>query len=324
MACVLAYVVVIYFTIMTIKEELYLNWKYISSVALQPNNKRFENVPCEWDSFDDFYKANYQRYYLAKKKWKNYTKIIPEKYNKNQNKGKYKVRIINFIRKVKEQGFTKENTVFTSYSDRMKYHKTSKKILINDKLLGTRDVCNILKKQGIKLTVQAINNRINNNTEIFKKENRLKKFKWKGKYLALHEIAKKENILHSLLQNKIFRNKYSLKKAVDYCKSYVPSTYLFEGEMLYPKQIIHILSKRTGINEKTLIGRFYHYNCDYTKITNNILYKKKIIAEKGDEKLIFDSISDASVKLKISPGNLSQYANGKKNGKLKGYKFTLV
>ena len=105
---------------MTIKEELRLNWHHVMAVCVW-HGKRNEGCPIDekWKTFDGFYADNIQRYYRAKKKWANYKRITPLNAD-----SRYRVRHINFIRKVKERGFTKKNTCFTSASDRMKFHTT--------------------------------------------------------------------------------------------------------------------------------------------------------------------------------------------------------
>jgi len=316
---------------MTIKEELYLTWKTVLAVALRPNNKRYEGVPCDWNTFDEFYKQNYQKYYKAKRKWKNYIKVTPEKY-RGKKKANYEKRNVCLIRKIKEDGYTKKNTVFTSSSDRMKYHKNTKKIYIDDKLLGIRDVKNILKKEGVNFAIGAINARMNRGINPFDKDNRLKKFKWKGIYMPLHEIAKKEGIIYSLLQNRIFKNKMKLHDAINYCKKYKASEYLFDGKMLSPGQIIKTLSKRLGIKEEALTNRFYRNNCDYTKImyikSNNKYapYKKKIIAKKDGASIRFNSIAGACKALNLNPSAASCYLNGKlsNTNQTKGYELCFV
>jgi hypothetical protein len=299
----------------------------MSAVALQKGNKRYEGVYIEdkWITFDGFYSDNIGRYYRAKKKWNNYKRITPI-----NETAKFKPSHINFIRKVKSLGYTKKNTCFTSASDRMKYHKTSRKIVLESRVLGTRDVKNILEKKGVEVSgINIISQRMRNGLSPFMNENRMKKFTWKGKHLPLHAIAKKENIILSLLRNKIFGEKMSLEKAVDYCRSYKPPTYLFEGEKLLPNEICKILSDRTGIRETTLRSRFYKWGYDLNKlvieksINKNAPYPKIVIAEKGNEKIKFNSIREAANKLGISFGNLSDYANGKRKGKLKGYTFSL-
>ena len=312
---------------MTARESLYIVWKSISAVALQRGNKRYEGVFIvdKWKTFDGFYNDNIGRYYRARKKWNNYKRITP--INKT---AKHNPSHINFIRKVKSLGYTKDNTCFTSASDRMKFHKTSRKIILENRVLGTRDVKNILSKKGIDVSgINVISHRMRKGLSPFMEENRLKKWRWKGKNLPLHEIAKKENITLSLLSNKIHGEKLSLKTAVDYCKNYVPPTYLFEGEELLPNEICKILSHRTGIKESTLRSRFYKWGYELNKLvieksTNkNAPYPKIVIAEKDGEKIKFNSIREAANELGISFGNLSTYANGKRKGKLKGYTFSL-
>lgn len=312
---------------MTARERLYIVWKHMSAVALQKGNKKYEGVFIEdkWKTFDGFYNDNIGRYYKAIKKWSNYKRITTI-----NETPRHKPLHVNFIRKVKSLGYTKKNTCFTSASDRMKYHKTSLKIVIGSKVLGTRDVKNIINKKGIEVSgINIISQRIRNGLSPFMKENRLKKYKWKGKYLPLYEIAKIENITLSLLSNKIYGENLSVEMAVDYCKSYVPPTYLFEGKQLLPNEIFKILSDRTGIKETTLRSRFYKWGYDLNKLvieksTNKYApYSKIIIAQKGDEKIKFNSIMEAANALGISFGNLSTYANGKRKGKLKGYTFSL-
>lgn len=312
---------------MTAKERLRIVWDSVASVALRKRSKRYEGVfiTDKWKTFDGFYKDNINRYYLAVRKWRDYKRITP--INKN---AKYKPSHINFIRKVKALGYTKKNTCFTSASDRMKFHKTSYKIILGDKILGTRDVKNILSKRGIEVAgVNVISHRMWSGLSPFMKDNRLKKYKWKGKNLPLHKIAENENICFTLLQNKIYGNKLSLEKAIDYCRSYSPPTYLFEGEQLLPIEICRILSERTGIKESTLYSRFYKWGFDIDKLVSRSKnktapYPKIVIAVKGNERLQFNSIREAANKLGISHGNLSTYVNGKRKGKLKGYTFSLL
>jgi hypothetical protein len=314
---------------MTVREELQITWKHISSI-LQPNNKRFEDVPCEWLSFDDFYKANYHKYYRAKRKWKNYKKVtIIKNYKK---KAKYKKRTVVFIRKIKELGFTKKNTVFSSPSDIMKYHKPAHLYMFDKKqLLGTRDIKNILKKKGINKTLAWIVTTKKQNKDIFK-ANKLAQWLWKGKRMSLKDIAIKEIIDKELLSNKIYGSKFDLIKAVEYCKQYDPSKYSFEEKMLYPHEIFKILSLRHNINETTLRSRFYKNNCDYTNIiytkskNKYAPYPKKLLAIKGNKEIEFESITDASIKLKISKTAVSMYLNGKlKNtNRTKGYVLKFI
>lgn len=312
---------------MTTREKLYIVWKSIAAVSIQSGNKRFEGVfICDkWKTFDGFYNDNIQRYYRARKKWENYKRITAINPN-----AKNKPSHINFIRKVKSLGYTKKNTCFTSASDRMKFHYPSKKIILETRVLGTRDVLNILNKKGIPVSgINVISHRMWSGLSPFMEDNRLKKWKWKGQNLPLKEIAKKEKIIHSLLSNKIYGDGMDLKKAIDYCRSYKPPTYLFEGKQLYTNEICKILSERHNIKESTIRSRFYKWGYEVDKliinksVNKNAPYPKKVIAEKEGNKIEFNSIREASEALGISFGNLSTYANGKRKGKLKGYSFSL-
>jgi hypothetical protein len=297
---------------MTTRQELYIVWKHIAAVALHPNDKKFQNVPCEWKTFDEFYSKNYQRYYKAKLKWKNYKKVTPVKYNKA--KGKYTTRCVHFVRKVSKEGFTKKNTVFTSASDERKYRDNTHKIIFDgQQLLGIRDVKNILKKNGIERSISSIIRLKNNNKSLFEL-NRLHKFFWKGKYMSLVEIAKKENINYGFLNNKICTDKFDLKDAVAHCKKYTAPLYSFEGENLYPHQIIEILSKRHNIKKSTLQYRFYNWGYDdieklVIKKSNNKFapYPKKVCAEKDDKKQIFDSVKSMCEVLGIARNSANNY-----------------
>lgn len=306
----------------TIREELKNTWGHISAVALNPLNKRYEGVPCEWKDFDEFYRCNYQRYYKAKKKWAKYVNLT------NENNSDRKCV---FTRKVKEKGFTKTNTVFTSLSDRMKYHRTSRKIVYNDTILGTRDIINILKKRNIKISNTAvIVDRINKGTNIFKTNRLDLKYNWKGKYMSLSEISKKEDISKGFLKNKIYTDKISLEKAVKHCKSYNRKKSLFEGEMLTDIEIIRLIAKRLELSEKTILNRFYKNKGDFNKIiyktsTNDCApYRKKVKAVKGDNILLFNSVSEACMSLDIRRPSANSYLKGrlKNTNQTKGYVLT--
>lgn len=311
---------------MTAKQRLRGVWKHIAAVAIYKSSRRYEGIYItdKWLTFDGFYKDNIGRYYRAVKKWANYkriTSINPDAI--------YRPSHINFIRKEKSLGYTKKNTCFTSASDRMKFHITSKKVFLDNRVLGTRDIKNILEKRGIEIkTLLPISNRINLGVSPFISENRLKKYLWKGKQMSLPQIAIKENIDAGLLKNKI-QDGRGIKSAIDYCRTYTPPTYSFEGEQLLPNEICKILSKRTGIKESTLRSRFYNWGYDIGKLTTerslnkHAPYPKRVIAEKGDIKLEFNSIREAATSLGIHCGNLSTYANGKRIGKLKGYSFKI-
>lgn len=310
---------------MTAKQKLHLVWRQIKSVAINKHSKRFEGVfiTDKWLTFDGYYKDNIGRYYKAVNKWKNYKRIT------NEKSANPRQVLIDFIRKEKSKGYTKKNTCFTSPSDRMKFHISSYKVYLDDKVIGTRDVKNILKKRGVDIkTTLPISNRIKNGLSPFITENRLKKYLWNGKYMPLHEIASIENVKLSHLKNRIKRE--NPVSAVNSCRSYTPPTHSFEGKQLLPNEICKILSERTGIKESTLLRRFYHWGYDIDKLTierssnKHAPYPKIIIAQKGDVILQFNSIREAAKSLGIHSGNLSTYANGKRTGKLKGYTFKII
>lgn len=303
-----------------VHNELYLTWKHIYKICYLKSSPRYEGVPCQWHSFEEFYYSNIKRYRNAKRKWKNI--------HKTRDGKEYKVRNIKFVRKIKSRGFTKSNTVFTSLSDGSKYAKTSYLIIINKKQLGTRDAQNILKKKGINLTQVTIANRLRKQKDIFE-INRMNKYLYKGKYQSTKAISKHENISCSLLKNKI-REGLNIDEAVAYCKSFNPTKYCFEGAMLKPFEIANILYERLGISKTATLGRItkWGYNEDKLKMLKSdnpkSPYPKQIIAEKNGHKQIFNSISECCKQLGInSTGNASSYANGKRTGLLKGYKLTI-
>lgn len=310
---------------MGIKDELKVIWKTVCSVSRNKANKKYEGVPCEWKDFDDFYKCNYQRYYKAKKKWENYKRLNKDNYIRKTN---YKIRNFVFIRKVKEKGYTKSNTVFTSLSDRMKFHKTSIKIILNDQILGTRDIKNIIQKKGVHISgTIPISQRIRKGLSPIINHNRLKKYKYKGDFKSLPEISKELGIKYSLLSNKIYKDKMDLISAIDYCKQYKDPTYLFEGKYLRPSEIAEIISQRIGIDKGTILSRFYKNNCDINKIlyeksiSKFAPYKKKVSASKENEFLIFESVSDLCKVLQLNRPSVNNYLKGKlKNtNQTKGY-----
>jgi len=310
---------------MTTRESLYIVWKTVAAKAIQRGNLHFEDVPIEesWKTFEGFYEDNVSRYYRAKTKWKNYQRITPV-----NNTVKYKMTHIIFIRKVPGLGFTKKNTCFTSASDRMKFHKTSRKIMLDKKVLGTRDVLNILKKKGIPISgIQVISSRMSKGESPFMKNNRLRKWFRNGKYSSLIEIAKEEGVPYTFLALKVSSKKLELEDAIKHCRDYVRKLYLFEEKQLLPHEICKILSKRHNIKESVMLSRFYRYGFDINKMiikkstSKYAPYPKKVIAEKEGSKLEFNSIRDAARKLGLTNGNVSRYVNGK--GRLKGYSFTL-
>jgi len=191
-------------------KQLKSNYRYINKCCICKNNKRYENVPKDpkWTTFDAFVKDNWIRYYKAIIKWKNYERLIIT----NKYKGPLKLPKIKLVRKVKELGFTKDNTVYTSHSDAAKYKKSSHKYMFEDRLLSTRDIKNILKKRGINLKIQTIILRLNNQEDLFKPDGK-KSILYKGKYKSIVDIAK----LNNLSYNKLIYNyrKYNdINKAI--------------------------------------------------------------------------------------------------------------
>lgn len=191
-------------------KQLRHNYRFIRVKCLCKDNNRYEGVPIDpkWLTFDDFVKDNWIRYYKAIIKWKNYKRLSPTK----KHKGALKLPKIRLTRKVKELGFTKENTVYTSHSDAIKYSKSSHKYIFEDKLLGTRDIKNILEKRGISLTLATIVYRLHNQQDLFKPG--VKKYVlYKGKYLSIVKIADLNNLSYNVLKHNYY--KYNdIKKAI--------------------------------------------------------------------------------------------------------------
>ncbi len=307
---------------MTPKECLKLKWKHIISVC-NPNHNRYEDVQLQegWDDFMVFYKDMRGKYYRASKKWKNY------KHFTTDDGGK--ITHLQMIRKSKEMGFVKENLIITSPSDRMKFHKTSKNIVLGDRVLGTRDIKNIAKKKGLDISLQVVTKRCNKNKPLFG-DNRLKKFNYKGKKMSIPDIAKELNVSEHLISNRIYKNKESIEQAIYYAKHNAKTKQdmkiEFEGKKLFLVEIITLLSERHNIPESTLISRYYKFNGDFDRMlkksTNkNAPYKKKIIAEKNGIINTFESISEASRVTKVNASNISIYLKDNKPLRLKGYKF---
>lgn len=270
-----------------------------------------------WKDFDVFYKDNYRKYYRAKRKWKNYRRLTGDV------GAELKVNPVHLIRKIPDKGFFVKNLVFTSVADKMKYFKSSKNIFLDNKRLGTRDVKNLLKKRGINLTITNIALRINEGRSVFG-INRLKKWKWKGLYFSLEEIAVKENVKYTLLQNRVFIQGEPLGKAIIYCKNWVKTLYDYEGKMLTPTEIIRILSKKYNIPEITLCHRFYSWGYDVDRITKKsenkfVPYKKPIVVKKGNTEVVFDSTLATSKALNISVAQITNVVRGVGNH-VNGYK----
>lgn len=294
-------------------------------VAIHKNNNRYEGVPIneKWLDFDLFYNDNIKRYIKAKNKWKNYHGVTPKKYSKAKT-GR-KIRYIIMIRKIKANGYFKNNTVFTSISDAMKYWNYTNKYMIENRLLGTRDIQNILKKKGIDKAMNTIAKQRKNGFNIFLPHKKGIYF-WKGKYRDLHSISRMEDVNYGQLRQRLYQNDSKLVDEIAYCKGYKETKYNFEGKMLFPKEIIDIVHYRTGIKKTTLLGRFYKWGIDNIdkfecKKSDNKMspYPKPVIIKNDNEEYIFKSVAELCRALGISVGNASNYANGKRKGKLKGY-----
>lgn len=307
------------------RKELYIKYAALKSVCTYQSSKRYEGVPLDkkWQTFEGFYNDNIKRYRLAKKKWRHYKQVTPTAKNINNH--------IILKRRIKSKGFTRANTLFTSASDAMKLHRGARLVVFNDKqTLGTRDLKNILEKRGITKNLATIGRLHREGKDIFQ-PNRLDKYKWKGKYMSLDDVAKKENVNIHVLENHVYGNKETLQHAVYYAKhNYTPRRVMFEGQLLFPKAICEILSERHGIKFSTIMARYMKQNGNidkiiYVKSTNiHAPYPKEVIAEKDGKQLKFTSIIEAAKELSISAGNISVYARGKRNGLLRGYKFTMA
>lgn len=305
---------------MTFREELHMKWKQVMAVCVY-KSKRFEGCPVEetWKTFEGFYADNHLRYLRAKNKWKNYKRVTEANVN-----SKISLNKIQIVRKVKERGFTKKNTVFTSASDRMKYHVTANIIMFDDKRLGTRDFKNILEKKGIKRSMGNICVRQIKNKDLFE-NNRLDKWEWKGGNYSLIDIAEIENVNYGLLRYKVCTDKFDLQKAIKHCRIYKPSLYEFEGKLIAPNKIFKILSERHNISISIIRSRFYDWGYNIEKLiiekSENIHapYPKKTIVVKDEKKHEFNTLTAAANFIGISSGMASSYANGNRKKKYKGY-----
>jgi len=165
------------------------------------SNSRKQNIfVCDnWKSTEDFINDNKRRYKLALKKWANYNKVNKPRNGQNIEFKNSKIR---FIIKNKGKGYTKKNTVFTSPSDCMKYHKNTHKYIFENKLLGTRDIQNILKKRGIYIEMEMITERLRKGRDLFK-PSKYAKFNHKGKQRTILEVAKYENVKYTTLLSRL-------------------------------------------------------------------------------------------------------------------------
>lgn len=303
------------------ERELYQMWGYIRRVCFG-KAKIFEGVPCEkgWETFDGFKKANYFRYLRAKVKWKNYKRVSQ---HRNGIPQELKLNNVSLKRKVKELGYTMENTVFTSLSDKCKYSKSTHKYMFEGQLLGTRDIKNILKKRGITITMEQITTRLNRGADVFAPGERFQ-IKWKGKYRSYKDIAEMEGVSYEMLKRRNYEVN-DIRKALDYCREWDGfPTYDFEGQSLRKMEICEILSSRTGIAQGTMKGRFTKHGMNLTFLNAplgvKLTARKTVYAIKDGIEQKFDSIDIAAETLGLTAGNISLAANGKyiHTG---GYKF---
>lgn len=304
------------------ERELYQMWSFIRKVCFG-KGVLFEGVPCvkEWETFDGFKKANYFRYLRAKVKWKGYKRVSGQRNAATPEP--LKLNNVTLKRKVKELGYSLENTVFTSLSDRCKYIDANHKYMFEGQLLGTRDIKNILKKRGIIISMEQITKRLNNGMDLFAPGERFK-IKWKGEYRSYVDIAEMEKVSYEMLKRRNYEVN-DIRKALDYCREWdgFPQ-YEFEGQQLRKMEICKILSDRTGITKGTMNGRFTKFGMNLTMLNLplgvKITLRKTVYAFKDGIERKFDCIADAARELELSSGNISEAASGKQvhTG---GYKF---
>jgi len=273
-----------------VRLELHGPWEYMKKKCLQTGNRLYEGLPMQegWEDFEVFVKDNWRKYYRAKLKWKNYKRVAPRK----GLTGKIKTKKVRLTRKVKEDGYTIENTVFTSLSDMMKYHRTTHKYMFDGRLLGTRDIKRILKKRGIDIGMEALTRRLTEGVDVFA-PSKDGKHKWRGKHRSFVEIAEMEGVGYDVLKRQYYRF-WDMRKAMDYSRQAKGlRRYEFEGDQLLSIEICRILSQRTGIAMETIYGRFKKYGLDMKRLVCKLGYKgysgtaKPIVAIKnGKEKTI--------------------------------------
>lgn len=296
---------------------------YVRKVSCQSRGEKYEGVPLSsnWQSFDDFVKDNWIRYYRALIKWRNYKSVT----SKEKNPRKLKNNYVRFKRKIKSRGYSKDNTVFTSPSDMMKYAEYTHKYMFEDRLLGTRDIKNILLKRGINITMEAITDRLKAEKNIFDPKTS-KHIKWKGKFRNFIEIAEIENVNYDILKAAFYR-KNDIRKAIDTARNTKKSKkYNFEGQELSQIKILEILHSRTDIEIKLLRSRFKKHGLNIQKLSARKNYKgyskaaKRIMLEKNGKKQIFNSISDAARELNLKMSLISRVLNGQ-NSQTGGYRI---
>lgn len=219
-----------------IRKELFPCWESMMKRSVW-KGKEFKGVPInlDWIDFDFFVKDNWIRYCRSKIKWCNYNRVSP----RNGLTGKLKLKKVWFIRYKKELGYTKENTVFTNPSDATKNAKSSHKYMFENRMLGTRDIQNILKKRGIEISMEQIVKRLKNNIPLFDTHDKKFNF-YKGKYRSYAEISRMLNISVDLLKKKINKDKFTFKDALKYCEKYRDSGKV---RVRSPKELIELKSE---------------------------------------------------------------------------------
>lgn len=306
--------------------ELKNIYQYVRKVCCQTGGQRYEGVPLDnnWQSFDDFVKDSWFRYYRAIIKWRGYKRVAPREGQKGALKNNY----VRLKRKVKERGFTKDNTVFTSPSDMMKYIEYTHKYMFENQLLGTRDIKNILRKRGINLTMEMIVKRLKSGTDLFA-PNGDEHTKWKGKFRSFVEIAELENVNYDILKKR-FYEKGNIQKAIDAARNTEGlKRYDFEGQQLLQSEICDILANRTGIKTETIRNRFKKNGLDIEKLIVRKGYKgfsrtaKKVIAIKDGKEQPFNSIGDAARELNLRNPLITGVLKGRISH-TGGYKFRVV
>lgn len=187
------------------RRKLYRMWQYARRC------KKKENVIiCDrWGFFEGFYNDNLKRYRRALKKWSGYKKTTTPRKGQSMELSNSPVR---FVRRKKINGFTLKNTLFTSPSDYMKFFDYTHKYIFENKLLGTRDILNILKKRGIRISMEMLTERLRNGRNLFE-PNKYAKFLHKSKYRTILEVSNYENVKYTTLLSRL-RIYGSMAKAI--------------------------------------------------------------------------------------------------------------
>lgn len=298
-----------------VRKEIYYSWEAMMKVAKWKGNQ-YEGVHIEprWLDFELFIADNWIRYYRAKIKWQNYQRVAPRE---DQNlTGPLKLRPVWFTRKVKEFGYTLENTVWTNPSDGTKYASNTHKLVLDDKLLGTRDIKNILKKKGINVCMETITDRFGSKKGLFNYKEKC--IKHKNAYRNLAEIASMENVTYHVLKRAYYKHE-DIKKAIKEAKKSIPRThYTFEGKMLLKSEVAQIIAKREGKPFGTIYSRMKKYGLNMNALlaetySKPASVKKKVIATNINtkEEIEFESIAKAAELLGLHGSNISLVASGK-------------